>query len=121
ADNNNSTVGGARKLWRFDLRADGTIAPDSGKLIYDWKKTRGPDGIKLDAAGRLFAAAGLNKQNPPYEIQDKPTAGVYVFSPEGKQLEFIPIGNDETTNCAFGGDDLRTLFVTAGGTLWSIR
>jgi gluconolactonase len=44
-----------------------------------------------------------------------------VFSPEGKLLQFIPILRDETTNCAFGGDDLRTLFVTAGGTLWSVR
>jgi gluconolactonase len=46
---------------------------------------------------------------------------VYVFSPAGELLEFIPIPRDETTNCAFGGDDLRTLFVTAGGTLWSVH
>jgi sugar lactone lactonase YvrE len=25
------------------------------------------------------------------------------------------------TNCAFGGDDLKTLYVTGGGTLYSIR
>jgi len=24
------------------------------------------------------------------------------------------------TNCAFGGDDFKTLFITAGGTLWTI-
>ena len=28
---------------------------------------------------------------------------------------------DEVTNCAFGGDDLKTLYVTGGGTLYSIR
>jgi gluconolactonase len=121
ADNNNNTVGGARKLWRFDLKPDGTVDFQSQKLIHDWKSTRGPDGMKLDAAGRLFVAAGLNRQNAPYETQDKPTAGVYVFSPAGELLEFIPIPRDETTNCAFGGDDLKTLFVTAGGSLWSIR
>jgi gluconolactonase len=121
ADNNNSTVGGARKLWRFDLRTNGTVDFATQKLIYDWKNTRGPDGMKLDAAGRLFVAAGLNRQNPPNEVQDKPTAGVYVFSPTGEQLDFVAILRDETTNCAFGGDDLKTLFVTAGGTLWSIR
>jgi gluconolactonase len=76
--------------------------------------------MKLDAKGRLYVAAGLNKQNRPYETQEKPTAGVYVFSPDGKLLEFIPVLRDETTNCAFGGDDLRTLFVTAGGSLWSM-
>jgi len=121
ADNNNNTVGGARKLFRFDLKVDGTVDFGSQKLVYDWKNTRGPDGMKLDAAGRLFVAAGLNRKNPPNETQDKPTAGVYVFSPSGELLEFLPIPRDETTNCAFGGNDLKTLFVTAGGSLWSIR
>lgn len=121
ADNNNDTAGGARKLWRFDLKADGSVDHASRKLIHDWGTTRGPDGMKLDALGRLFVAGGLNKPNPPFETADKPTAGVYVFSPEGQLLELIPIPRDETTNCAFGDDDLKTLFVTSGGTLWSIR
>ena len=120
ADNNNNTVGGARKLWRFELNADGTIKPDTQTLIHDWKTTRGPDGMKLDVNGRLYVAAGLNKPHPPHETADEPTAGIYVFSPQGKLLEFIPILRDETTNCAFGGKDGKTLFVTAGGTLWSI-
>lgn len=120
ADNNNNGPGTARKLFRFDLKPDGTVDFNSQKLLYDWKSTRGPDGMKLDAKGRLYVAAGLNKPNPPAETQDKPTAGVYVFTPEGKLLDFIPIPRDETTNVAFGGADLRTLFVTAGGTLWKI-
>ncbi len=57
--------------------------------------------------------------NPPYETQEKPTAGIYVFSPEGRLLEWIAIPRDECTNCAFGGEDLKTLFVTAGNTLWA--
>lgn len=121
ADNNNNAVNGARKLWRFDLKADGSVDVASQKLIHDWKTTRGPDGMKLDTAGRLYVAAGLNRPNPPFETADMPTAGIYVFSPNGESLEFIAIPRDETTNCAFGGDDLKTLFVTAGGTLWSLR
>lgn len=121
ADNNNDAAGTARKLWRFDLKSDGTLDLASQKLIHDWQATRGPDGMKLDAQGRLFVAAGLNKPHPPAETQDKPTAGIYIFSPQGELLEFVPIPRDETTNCAFGGDDLRTVFVTAGGTLWSFR
>jgi gluconolactonase len=121
ADNNNNTLGGAHKLYRFPLRADGSIDPAGRTLIHDWAKTRGPDGMKLDMAGRLFVAAGLNRPNPPYETQDKPTAGVYVFSPDGRLLKFLPIPRDECTNCAFGGPDGKTLFVTAGGTLWSVR
>ena len=61
ADNNNNNVGGARKLWRFDLKADGTIDPRSRKLIFDWRTSRGPDGFKMDHKGRLYVAAGLNK------------------------------------------------------------
>lgn len=121
ADNNNSSPGGARKLWRFNLKQDGTVDFGSQKLVYDWKTTRGPDGMKLDAAGRLYVAAGLNKPNLPLETADPPTAGIYVFSPDGTLLEFVAIPRDETTNCAFGGSDLKTLFVTSGGTLWSLR
>ena len=67
ADNNNDTVGGARKLWRFDLKPDGTVDAKSQKLLHDWGKGRGPDGVKQDAKGRLFVAGGLNKPNPPAE------------------------------------------------------
>ncbi|MDX1929079.1 MAG: SMP-30/gluconolactonase/LRE family protein [Pirellulaceae bacterium] len=120
ADNNNSR-GGARKLYRFDLHADGTLKIDSQTLIYDWGTTRGPDGMKLDVVGNLYVAAGLNKPHLPDETAERPTAGIYVFSPEGDVIDFAPIPRDETTNCGFGGEDLKTLFVTAGGSLWSIR
>jgi gluconolactonase len=121
ADNNNNTVGGARKLWRFDLRKNGSVDPESKKLLFDWGAGRGPDGIKQDRDGRLFVAAGLNKPNPPFEPAKDKKGGIYVLSPEGKLLEFLPVPTDEVTNCAFGGDDLKTLYITAGGTLYSIR
>lgn len=120
ADNNNSQ-GGARKLYRFELNADGTLKLESQKKIYDWGTTRGPDGMKLDTAGNLYVAAGLNKAHLPDETAEKPTAGIYVFSPAGELIDFAKIPRDETTNCAFGGEDFKTLFVTAGGSLWSIR
>jgi gluconolactonase len=121
ADNNNNTVGGARQLWRFDLRPDGTVDPASKKLIYDWGKGRGPDGVKQDHKGRLYVAAGLNKPNPPSEPAEDVKGGIYVLSPAGELLAFLPVPRDEVTNCAFGGDDLRTLYITAGGTVYSIR
>lgn len=37
AGNNNDTRGGARKLWRFHLRANGEVDPATGKLIFDWE------------------------------------------------------------------------------------
>jgi gluconolactonase len=121
ADNNNDNVGGARKLWRFGLKKDGSADLESKKLIYDWGKGRGPDGLKQDSKGRLYVAAGLNKPNPPAEPAADVKGGVYVLSPDGKLLTFLPVPTDEVTNCAFGGDDLKTLYVTGGGTLYSIR
>ena len=122
ADNNNDTVGGARKLWRFTLRADGTVDLKSRKLLYDWGQGRGPDGIKQDIKGRLYVAAGLNRPHPPAEPADDVPGGIYVIDPQtGKLLAFVPVPTDEVTNCAFGGEDRRTLFITAGGILYSIR
>jgi sugar lactone lactonase YvrE len=121
ADNNNDTVGGARKLWRFRLQSDGTVDAGSRTLLFDWGTDRGPDGMVADQQGRLYVAAGLNRPNPPDETAGKHKGGIYVLSPDGELLEFVPIPRDEVTNCTFGGDDLRTLYVTAGGTLWSVR
>jgi gluconolactonase len=121
ADNNNDTRGGARKLWRFDLKKDGTVDFTSRKLLHDWGEGRGPDGLKQDARGRLYVAAGLNKPNPPFEPARDKKAGIYVLTPQGKQLAFLGVPRDECTNCCFGGADLKTLYVTAGGTLYRIR
>jgi serine beta-lactamase-like protein LACTB len=121
ADNNNNTLGGARKLWRFELNKDGSVVRNSRKLLHDWGTGRGPDGIKQDSAGRLYVAAGLNQPSPPFEPALDRKGGIYVFSPDGQLLDFLPVPRDEVTNCAFGGDDLRTLYITGGGTLYSIR
>ena len=119
ADNNNS-AGGARKLWRFRLRGDGTIDPASRHMIHDWGTGRGPDGLKTDTEGRLYVAAGRTKTRPPDETAEA-KGGVYIFSADGKLLDVIAIPDDEVTNCAFGGADRRTLFITAGGNLWSVK
>ncbi len=120
ADNNNNEAGGARKLWRFALQSDGSLDKASQKLVYDWGTSRGPDGMVLDTAGRLYVAGGLNRADRKVETNEK-LGGVYVFSPTGEFLQFVNIPRDEVTNCTFGGDDLKTLFITAGGTLWSLR
>jgi gluconolactonase len=121
ADNNNDTVGGARKLWRFEFAKNGSIDFGRKMLLFDWGKGRGPDGVKQDQKGRLYVAAGLNKPNPPCEPATDVKGGIYVLSTEGKLLAFLPVPTDEVTNCAFGGEDLRTLYITAGGTIYSIR
>lgn len=120
ADNNNA-AGGARKLWRFDLDARGFANPKSRKMIFDWKTSRGPDGLKMDVRNRIYVAAGLNHDNLPNETADPYRGGIYIFSEKGEWLDFVAIPRDEVTNCAFGDADLKTLYVTAGGSLWRIR
>jgi sugar lactone lactonase YvrE len=66
-------------------------------------------------------AGGLNKPNPPFEPAKDKKGGIYVLTPEGKLLTFLAVPRDEVTNCAFGGDDLKRLYITGGGTLYSIR
>ena len=50
-----------------------------------------------------------------------PKPGIHVFSPKGAEIKYIPIPEDLITNCAFGGPDLKTLYVTAGKTVFRIR
>jgi gluconolactonase len=49
------------------------------------------------------------------------TEGVYVISPRRKLLKFIPIPEDLVTNNAFGGPDMKTLYITAGKNLYKVR
>ncbi len=119
ADQNNNTVGAARKLWRFPLHDDGSIDPAGRTLIFDWQDGRGPDGLEMDCEGRLYVAGGTNVAKPPHESADRFRGGIYVLSPGGNLLGFVGVPNDEATNCAFGGSDWKTLFITARGQLWS--
>jgi gluconolactonase len=124
ADNNNGP-GGSRRLLRFLLRSDGSVDGGTRQVVFDWKTARGPDGLKTDRRGRLFVAAGLN-QPSRNETTDEFRGGIYILSSPGKTgeaklLEFVAIPKDEVTNCAFGAQDLKTLYITAGDQLWKVR
>ncbi len=119
ADNNNNNPGGSRKLLRYELDANGQVKSGSkAKVIFDWKDGRGPDGMKRDAEGRLYVAAGVNVKNQWETTEFK--AGCYILSPSGRLLDFVPTGPDEACNCALGGADRKTLFITSGNHLWSV-
>ncbi len=120
AVNTNDAQGNARELWRFELNERRDVVSGSGKKLFDWGSDRGPDGMAIDRAGRLYVTAGLNQPAPPYETADKYKAGVYVISQDGQLLQTIPVPIDMVTNCAFGGADRKTLYITAGHVLWSI-
>lgn len=110
-------IGGNRKIWAFPVAEDGSVGKP--RLIHDFKKGRGGDGMRLDVQGNLWVAAGISYKRSPGEDTSVPP-GVYVFSPQGKPLGRIPIGEDLITNVAFGGPDGKMLYVTAGKTLYRL-
>ncbi len=60
----------------------------------------GGDGFCIDADGRFYVASTTEH-------------GIRVVDVDGTIVDFLEIdGKGLTTNCCFGGDDLRTLFVT---------
>lgn len=58
------------------------------------------DGFCLDTDGRFYVASTIEH-------------GIRVVDPDGTVLDFLAIDGDGlSTNCCFGGADLRTLYVT---------
>ena len=62
----------------------------------------------------------LNELRGTSETLDTKT-GAYVISPVGRLLRFIPISEDLISNNGFGGPDMKTLFITAGKTLFKVK
>jgi len=114
----NQAQGGARMIRSYDLLLDGTVR--NMQVHYNFSPGRSADGMSIDAQGNLYASAGMNQLRGTSETLDT-KAGIYVISPQGKLLKFIPIPEDFITNNAFGGPDMKTLYVTAGKTLYKVR
>ncbi|MBI3463845.1 MAG: SMP-30/gluconolactonase/LRE family protein [Planctomycetes bacterium] len=114
----NPVVGGNRKVWSFAVDPDGRLT--NQRVVFDFAPGRGGDGMELDREGNLYVCAGIITPRGPHET-DQWSPGVYVITPSGKLLGRIPIPEDLITNCCFGGPDWKTLYVTAGKTLYSIR
>lgn len=114
----NGAEGGARSIRAYDLQPDGTVL--NMRVHYNFYPGRSADGMSIDSQGNLYAAAGLHQRRGTSETLDT-QCGVHVISPEGKRIQFIPILEDTVTNTAFGGPDMKTLYVTAGKTLYKVR
>jgi gluconolactonase len=114
----NGAQGGARMIRSYDLQPDGTVR--NMKVHYNFFPGRSADGMSIDSQGNLYASAGMSQLRGTSETLDTKT-GVHVISPEGKLIKFIPIPEDFITNNAFGGPDMKTLYVTAGKTLYKVR
>jgi gluconolactonase len=114
----NKVEGGTRAIRAFDITPEGTLS--NARMLYNFYPGRSADGVAIDADGNLYAAAGLHRLRGTHETLDT-KCGVHVISPQGKLLRFIPIPEDTITNTAFGGTGRKTLYVTAGKTLFRIE
>lgn len=113
----NPVENGRRDIRAFDLSPSGDVS--NARVLYNFYPGRSADGISIDTQGNLYASAGLHRRRGSHETLDT-RCGVYVISPQGKLLRFHPIPEDTITNNAFGGPGMKTLYVTAGKTLYTI-
>lgn len=89
----------ANSVWRLPLHADGTTS--KAGVFFQSFGTAGPDGLAMDEEGSLFVC--------------HPSLGsVFVVNANGTPKARIVSGTDgvNLTNCCFGGEDGKTLFIT---------
>ena len=84
----------------FDVAADGAVS--NGKKLVT--TSPGPDGMGVDDAGNLYITT---------------SAGVDVLRPDGTKWGLIEVA-EQPANCAFGGADRKTLYITARTSLYSV-
>ncbi len=98
---------GLMALQAYDLATDGTAK--FRKVLVDYSPYDGPDGMICDKDGNLWVA--VRAENRP---------GIYVYSPEGKELAYLK--TEVPTNVGFGrGRDSNLLYITAGKSLYRVR
>ena len=100
--------------WRMTLNAfpiqdDGTLG--ERRIIVNFAQNAGIDGMCVDKEGHLFAA-----------IRNEKRFGIAVFDPaNGRELAFIATPELPTNCCFGGGNDQKTLYVTAGKGFYRIK
>jgi gluconolactonase len=83
----------------YELSKDGML----GKKLFEIE--HGSDGMRVDVKGNLYTTTG---------------GKVHVHDADGKKLGQIDVPENPANVC-FGGDDMKTLFITATTSLYSIR
>lgn len=95
-----------RKMYRYEVQPDGSVA--NGRLFVDMSGREVPggnDGMRTDRNGNLYSSG---------------PGGVWIISPDGKHLGTI-LTPDRITNLTFGGEDGKTLFMTAHASIFRIQ
>ena len=101
------TAGTLPFIRKYTVNEDGTLG-DWTKFIEIGPEKSEPDGLTVDKAGNVYVAT---------------LAGVEVYKPDGKPWGTVPFPETERpTGLAFGGEDLKTLFVTTQGVkIWQLK
>jgi gluconolactonase len=82
-----------------------TINPDASLGNRTLFANMGSDGMTMDNRGNVYLTGN----------------GVTVFNPDGEQIQHIPIDQKWTANVTFGGKNLKTLFITAMTSLYTLE
>lgn len=85
-----------QKIIRFDIVNNSSI---TNKEDFVFLPGGDPDGIEFDVDGNLYVAHFGGK-------------AVYIFSPEGKQIQKIETPGSKPTNLEFGDSNYKTLYLT---------
>ena len=88
-----------RCIWAFDVATDGSLQ-DKRKFVSGDDSIGVPNGITVDSGGGVWASM-------------LGTWSVRRFLKNGETDEMIVVPTPMPTGLAFGGDDLKTLFVTS--------
>ena len=90
-------------VMRYEVNSDATLS--NGEIFFDMTSAPGEDaidGIKVDQEGNLYISG---------------PGGLWIISSAGKHLGTI-VAPKHPHNLAWGGDDGKTLYMTAQGTLY---
>ncbi|MDE2937923.1 MAG: SMP-30/gluconolactonase/LRE family protein [Chloroflexota bacterium] len=90
----------------YDVLPDGTTA--NGRVFADMSSDEPdgvPDGMKVDSKGRVYSTG---------------PGGCWVFDPDGTHVGIIRLP-EIPANCAWGGEDNRTMFFTARTSVYTLR
>jgi gluconolactonase len=93
------TDSGTNKTFVYTVNPDGSL---KDKKIF---AEEGYDGVSMDEKGNVYITPLANY--------------VSIYSPDGQRIEQIPTPV-RPSNVCFGGKEMRTLFITAGNTVYSI-
>lgn len=88
-----------RKLWAFPMAADGALG-ERRDFVDTTGEAGAPDGSAVDAEGYVW-----NCQWGAWRI--------VRFAPDGSVDRIVTLPAEQVSSCAFGGPDLRTLYVTS--------